>query len=217
MATRKARKGINRATLAKVEIVVTIIFLLVFGFTIGILVAPTEAEEAIVTQTVETPVYDSSELPESPQVVYYDVPLSHSLQKYIYEVCADEKVPVSLIIAIIDYESNFNPETVSSTDDYGLMQINEVNHGELEEKYRCADMLDPYQNVFCGVKIIGQYLATYKDDYAKALMAYNMGDYGAKKAWEDGITSTSYSEGILKLMNEYEQEVQENAESSGNE
>ena len=68
-------------------------------------------------------------------------------------------------------------------------------------------MLDPYQNVFCGVKMIGSYIKAYDGDYNKALMAYNMGEYGTKKAWESGIKYTSYSESILNLMSEYEQEV----------
>ena len=42
-------------------------------------------------------------------------------------MCADEGVPVTLVLAMIEHESRFNPEVVSSTDDYGLMQINEVN------------------------------------------------------------------------------------------
>ena len=88
---------------------------------------------------------------------------------------------------MIEHESQFNPEIVSKTDDYGLMQINEVNHTWLNEEYRCADMLDPYQNVFCGVKIIGEYVNRYDGDLTKALMAYNMGDYGARKAWENGV------------------------------
>ena len=92
---------------------------------------------------------------------------------------------------------------MSETNDYGLMQINEVNHDRLEEQYRCADMLNPYQNVFCGIKVIGSYIETY-EDYTKALMAYNMGNYGAKKAWDNGITSTAYTEVILNLMHEYE-------------
>ena len=36
-------------------------------------------------------------------------------------------------------------------------------------------------------------------------MAYNMGEYGAKKAWENGVTSTKYSEKILSLMDKYEE------------
>lgn len=133
--------------------------------------------------------------------------LSHGLQEYIYELCAEEHVPMSLIIAMIDHESRFNPEAISRTNDYGLMQINEVNHESLEERYRCADMFNPYQNVFCGIKVIGSYIETY-GDYTKALMAYNMGNYGARKAWDNGITSTAYTDLILGLMHEYEQEVQ---------
>lgn len=94
-------------------------------------------------------------------------------------------------MAMIEHESQFNPEIVSSTDDYGLMQINSINHEQLEEKYRTANMLDPYQNVYCGIKIIGSYIEKYTD-YGNALMAYNMGEYGAKKAWENGVQSTSY-------------------------
>ena len=90
------------------------------------------------------------------------------------------------------------------------MQINTINHEWLAEEYRTADMLDPYQNVFCGIKVIGSYIQNY-NDYGLALMAYNMGDYGAKKAWENGIKSTSYSESVLALMQKYEQEVNVNA------
>jgi len=135
------------------------------------------------------------------------------LQRYIYEICADENVPVTLVYAMIEHESQFNPEIVSKTDDYGLMQINEVNHTWLNEEYRCADMLDPYQNVFCGVKIIGEYVNRYDGDLTKALMAYNMGDYGARKAWENGVKEITYSNTILGLMQNYE-EVLQNAKSN---
>lgn len=94
--------------------------------------------------------------------------------------------------------------------------INSINHEQLEEKYRTADMLDPYQNVYCGIKIIGSYIEKYTD-YGNALMAYNMGEYGAKKAWENGVQSTSYSTTILELMSEYEKEVSDNARSIGDE
>ena len=152
-------------------------------------------------------------LVENADVFLYDIPLSDSLQRYIYEICADENVPVALVMAMIDHESHFNPEAVSETDDYGLMQINAINHEQLEEQYRAADMLDPYQNVFCGIKVISSYIEKY-GDYGKALMAYNMGDYGAQKAWENGVTSTDYSTKILDLMQKYE-EVLHNAEHDG--
>lgn len=188
------------------------------GFVGGSIIGRTTAPEkqVTVTKTVEVPSYEEDSLPSIQDVTYFNVPLSHALQRYIYEICADENIPVSLVIAMIDHESKFNPEIISDTGDYGLMQINIINHEQLAEEYQAADMLNPYQNVFCGIKIISSYIHTYKDN-GKALMAYNMGDYGARKAWENGIESTSYSEDILTLMQQYEQEVKENARSAGNE
>ena len=99
----------------------------VMGLPIGRATAPVNTEIVTETVTVEVPVYEADKLPELGEVFYYDIPLSDSLQRYIYEVCADEGVPVTLVLAMIEHESRFNPEVVSSTDDYGLMQINEVN------------------------------------------------------------------------------------------
>lgn len=218
MATTKKR--INRHKLAVVQaysiIALFVLFGLIAGFIVGRATAPPKVEKVTVTETVEVPTYDSSKLPEIGEITYYNVPLSHSLQRFIYEVCADENVPVSLVIAMIDHESKFNPEVISATDDYGLMQINSINHEQLEEKYRAADMLDPYQNVFCGIKVLGAYIEKY-EDLSYALMGYNMGEYGAKKAWESGVKFTSYSDSVLELMSNYEQEVKENAASSDNE
>lgn len=209
-------KRINRRKLAVIQaytiIALFVLFGLIAGFIVGRVTASPEVETVTVTETVEVPTYNPEQLPEVGEITYYDVPLSHSLQRFIYEVCADENVPVALVMAMIDHESRFNPEVVSSTDDYGLMQINAINHEQLEEQYRAADMLDPYQNVFCGIKVISSYIEKY-EDYSYALMAYNMGEYGAKKAWESGVKSTSYSDTILELMSEYEQEVKDNAES----
>ena len=82
-----------------------------------------------------------------------------------------------------------------------------MNHEWLEEDFRCADMLNPYQNVFCGIKIIAKYIEKYEGDYGKALMAYNMGDYGARKAWQNGVTITKYSTSVLELMQKYEEDA----------
>lgn len=213
MATecRRTKQRVNRNRLVRLLIVLVVIAATAFG--IGRVTAPAKTKTVTVTKTVEVPVYSTDKLPEVSDIFYFDVPLSHSLQRFIYEVCADENVPVTLIYAIIEHESQFDPEIISKTDDYGLMQINAVNHTWLNEKYRCADMLDPYQNVFCGVKIIGSYVNRYDGDLTKALMAYNMGDYGARKAWENGVDKISYSTTILGLMENYE-EVLQNAKGN---
>jgi hypothetical protein len=194
----------------KIFAYIVILILMIIGGVIGLLIGKATASAETVTKTVtkavilEKPVYDADKLPKSSEVFYFDIPLSESLQRYMYEICADEDVPITLVLAVIENASQFNADAVSSTHDYGLMQINEINHEWLREDYRCADMLNPYQNVYCGIKIISEYVHKYEKDYNKALMAYAMGEYGATKAWEEGLTSTKYSTETLALMNKYE-------------
>ena len=202
MATKCRKRKIKKETLVDLCTYGTLAALLIGGGTIGFVTGRVTAPVETVTEVieVEVPIYEHPELSE---ISYYDVPLSKNLQRYIYEISADEDVPVSLVMAMIEHESRFNPEVVSSTDDYGLMQINEINHEWLEEEYRCNDMLNPYQNVFSGIKIIGSYLKKYDGDINKALMAYNLGEYGARKAWENGVESIKYSTRIINLMKKY--------------
>lgn len=218
MATECRNGKINRNKRMKLYANMVLVLLMliggVFGFFLAKLTTP-PPETITVTKTVEVPT-KSNVLVDTADVFLFDVPLSDSLQRYIYEICADENVPITLVLAMIEHESRFNPEVVSSTDDYGLMQINEVNHEWLEEDFRCADMLNPYQNVFCGIKIIAKYIEKYEGDYGKALMAYNMGDYGARKAWQNGVTITKYSTSVLELMQKYE-EVSHSANSNATE
>lgn len=207
MATQCRNAKINRNKRMKLYANMILVLLVIIGGVLGFFLAKltTPPQETItVTKTVEVPAYKSNVLVDTADVFLFDVPLSDSLQRYIYEICADENVPVTLVMAMIEHESGFDPEAVSPTDDYGLMQINAVNHEWLKEEYRCADMMNPYQNVFCGISIISSYIDKY-GELDKALMAYNMGNYGAQKAWKNGVTSIAYSEEILSLMKEYEE------------
>lgn len=94
----KTAKRINRRKLVTVQayaiISLFILFGMVIGLVIGTLTAPTKT--VTLTETIEVPSYSSDNLPEVEDIYYYDVPLSHSLQRFIYEVCADENVPVAL-------------------------------------------------------------------------------------------------------------------------
>jgi soluble lytic murein transglycosylase-like protein len=106
---------------------------------------------------------------------------------------------MALIIAQIQVESQFRADVISSTNDYGLMQINKINHKWLSERYGITDFLNPYQNVICGVKMMSEHYSCY-GDLDKALMAYNLGVGGASKLWNQGIYSTEYVEKIKTAM-----------------
>ena len=197
----------KRKTVRKIRFWAVVLLFAISSFFLGRAISPTKAETVTVYKYKDIPTYKADTLPKVIKNHYYNVPLSHNLQDFIYEICADEGVPVTLVLAMIETESGFNPEIISSTNDYGLLQINKVNHEWLKKQYRTADMLNPYQNVYCGIKIIGTFVKKYNNDLNKALMAYNMGDYGAKKARQNGITSTKYSTKILELMNKYEENL----------
>ena len=197
----------KRKTVRKIRFWGTALLFAVIAFFLGKAISPTKAETITIYKYKDNLTYKADKLPKVEKNHYYNIPLSHSLQDFIYEICVDEDVPVTLVLAMIETESGFNPEIISPTNDYGLLQINKVNYEWLKKSYRTADMLNPYQNVFCGIKIIGTFIKKYNNDYTKALMAYNMGDYGAKKAWQNGIVSTKYSTKILDLMNKYEEDL----------
>lgn len=142
-----------------------------------------------------------------PSVTLYDIPLSEELQEYTYETC--EKYLVGnyydLVLAVMWQESTFDASTISKTNDYGLMQINKVNHKWLREKLSITDFLDPQQNIEAGVFMLSSYLLKY-ENVNRALMSYNMGEGGARKRWKQGIHTTNYTDLVgskYAKMNEY--------------
>lgn len=208
----------------KIILSLTAIFMVggMFGFAICKVIAVSKQETVYISHTdasqstgliTTLPIKSTVLIQEStvdttePQPKYYDCPLSNDLQDYIRELCSDKDVPMSLVIAMIEVESSFRPNIISKSNDYGLMQINKINHEVMSEKYGITDFLDPYQNVFCGITIIAEHLEKTDGDVALALMRYNCGATGAKRLWDKGIYSTSYTEKIMTAMEEYENEI----------
>lgn len=131
-----------------------------------------------------------------------DIPLDYDVQIYIYKQCDYKKDLYCFIMAMIEQESGFNEKEISSTNDYGLMQINACNHEELNNKYGKQNFLDPYDNVYCGIKIIKGYLKEFEHKNL-ALMAYNMGKGGARRLWRNGIYSSRYSDSVIEKYHKY--------------
>lgn len=133
-----------------------------------------------------------------------DCKLSEELQEYTYYLCQHNGVEFELVMAVMSAESAFDPEAVSGTGDYGLMQINEIALPELSDKLGITDITDPYQNIRGGVYLLGGYAAKY-DEPARVLMAYNMGDYGSSALWEEGVHTTAYTDKVLTKYKEYKE------------
>ncbi len=80
-------------------------------------------------------------------------------------------VSASLIRAVIQAESGYNPQAVSRAGAGGLMQLMPATAKSL----KVADRFDPSQNVDGGVRYLKFLLDTFKGDVSLALAAYNAG------------------------------------------
>lgn len=136
-----------------------------------------------------------------------DVNLDENLQEFIYCLSYGYNIDFSFVMGLIQKESSFMIDTVSKTNDYGLMQINNINHEWLTEKFGFNDYLDPYQNTRAGLYILRELFEKYEDP-SKVLMAYNMGETGAKKLWDKGIFETDYSVSVLENAAAYTAEIE---------
>lgn len=80
-------------------------------------------------------------------------------------------VPESLIKAVIDTESGFNPSVVSSAGAKGLMQLMDGTAAGLG----VSDSFDPGQNIDAGTKYLSLQLQRFGGQEKMALAAYNAG------------------------------------------
>lgn len=181
---------------------VSLILVFAIGLVIGILVG--RECEAEASAKVEKAPPEQVEVAEEKRF-YYNCPLDHDLQDYIRELCDNGGVPMAMVLGVIEVESNFDSNAVSATGDYGLMQINKINHGWMSEELGITDFLDPYQNVLGGITMLSDLYGKYRNPN-KVLMAYNLGEAGAKKLWDMNVYSTGYSRKVLTNAATYELE-----------
>lgn len=114
------------------------------------------------------------------------IPLDRELQAALWKACAKNNVPVSLALGLIQEESHFQVDAVSSKGAYGLCQLN--------PKYFPAD-LTPAENIAAGVAWLGELLERHGDT-AAALRAYNLG-------WDDG--DRVFADAVLAAAERWEE------------
>ena len=161
------------------------------------IVETTTAKHIEVTTTVVTT--------EPPKVTYFDVPLSESLQDYIFEVCADYDIDPALVVAVIKKESKFKANAKGDSGrSLGLMQIQPKWHQARMDRLGCPDLLNPYDNVTVGVDILAELFDTGKS-LGWVLMAYNGGASYANKKVAAGEVS-DYTRTVINYMNSFKKE-----------
>lgn len=123
-------------------------------------------------------------------VKYFDVPLDPTIQDVIFTLCEKNSLDPSIVVAMIEKESTYNPEAVGDGgNSLGLMQIQPKWHKSRMDRLGCDDLLNPYQNVTVGIDLLAD-LTSKGKPIEWVLMAYNGGESYANRKFNDGIIST---------------------------
>lgn len=168
----------------------------------------TEAVETCIdipeTETAEITHYIALEtIPETEEYIEVipepDPIIETDIDALIVRVASEFGLPWELVRAVCWVESGFDPNAISSTGDYGLMQVSYINHGWLG----LTEPLDPEQNLRAGCTILKTAIENSNGDFTLALMRYNRGDGYAMGQWAQGIYSTDYTNKVLGKYYEY--------------
>lgn len=140
---------------------------------------------------------------ESIPARYFDVPLSVEIQDHIFAVSKEYDIKPSIIIAIIQKESNFDPTVMGDGgNSYGLMQVQPRWHSDRMAKLGVTDLLDPCQNITVAVDYLAECIRLGDGSLDWALMAYNGGPSYANDLWARNEISY-YAKIIQKWAREY--------------
>ncbi|HKR65831.1 MAG TPA: lytic transglycosylase domain-containing protein [Thermoanaerobaculia bacterium] len=86
-------------------------------------------------------------------------------------------VDATLVRAVIQVESDFNPLCVSNKGARGLMQL----MPETARRFGVTKIHDPEQNIHGGVRYLAYLTRLFNDDLRRALAAYNAGENAVMK------------------------------------
>ncbi len=109
------------------------------------------------------------------------------MQRFTRETCKAYGIPYSLIVAMIEVESKYKPDAVSSCGAIGYMQIVEKWHRERMAVHGVESTKDPAGNILIGIDYMAELLGSYSEE--EALVVYNCGSRVTD--------STPYSRAVL--------------------
>ncbi len=122
------------------------------------------------------------------------------------------ELEVSLLLGLMELESNFNQYEVGTSQDRGYMQIipstekwlAQAFSEELGFEYDPERIYEPEYNIGLAVVYLNTLKRAYGNNYDRILSEYNRGPYNLQKYYEKYATyETSYSRVVLSKANKY--------------
>jgi soluble lytic murein transglycosylase-like protein len=131
-------------------------------------------------------------------------------------------IELPLILAVIEIESRFKPDNVSSAGAVGLMQLMPVTARELglrvpmyknplkpQSNPRLDERFDPRKNIEAGMKFLSSMINKYNKNYVLALCAYNAGPGRVDKKVPKIRETEKHVGRVLNRYYEYQNSPQE--------
>ena len=134
------------------------------------------------------------------------------VQVYLWCLCRERGIDYYMVVALIERESGYRWDAVGDGgNSVGYMQVTEKWHRERMKEEGVVDLSLPYGNIRVGLN----FLQLLNKRYLKSsgahcvLMAYNMGESGARSLWKEGIYSTEYTKAVLRRADQIRQELEQ--------
>jgi soluble lytic murein transglycosylase-like protein len=127
-----------------------------------------------------------------------EIPLTPGWQAYTQDTCRRYGIDYALMLGLMETESSFRFDADSGWA-YGICQIGYINEDVLATEG--IDIYSRIGNIEAGCYILAGYLERYTE--SQALMAYNMGEYGASELWEQGIYESEYSRSVQEAAQKW--------------
>lgn len=130
-----------------------------------------------------------------------DTDLPEEYVRYCEEAGKAYGICPELIMAVIEKESDGNPDAVGQAGEIGLMQVYPKFHMGRAQDLGVYNLFDPEGNILVGTDYLAELFAEHQDA-GTALMIYNGVDNAAERGKKGNYTK--YAEEILERAREIE-------------